>query len=234
MVFFLHLPEDKNSMENRKIAAIFDMDGVIVNNDVYHFSAWEELCRNYGLNVGSDEVKSWFGNTNRMIIRNLFGNSIDNETIERMGAEKEVIYREMYEPHIKPLHGLIPFLEDLQQSGIIIAIATSAPTENVDFVLDHTGIRAFFSIIIDASMINEGKPSPEIYLKAAEVLEVNVMECLVFEDSFHGIESANRAGMKVIGVATTHQAVNLKGTIKNIPDFTSINAMELIQIIRNQ
>jgi beta-phosphoglucomutase len=220
-------------MHNREIAAIFDMDGVIVNNDVYHFRAWGELCKNYGLVVSTDEVKSWFGNTNQMILRNLFGDTIDDDTITRMGNEKEVIYRELYQHNIKALQGLIPFLENLQERGITIAIATSAPTVNVDFVLDRTGIRMYFQKIIDASMIREGKPSPEIYLKASEILNLPVTNCLVFEDSLHGIESAQRAGMKVVGVATTHPAGKLFGTVKNINDFTEIDAFEVIKIIRN-
>jgi beta-phosphoglucomutase len=219
-------------MKNKEIAVIFDMDGVIVNNDVYHFRAWGELCKNYGLDVSPEEVRSWFGNTNHMILRNLFGDSISEEKMIIMGNEKEILYREIYKPHIKALPGLDNFLRELEENDILIAIATSAPTVNVDFVLEHTGIRSCFNQIIDASMIKEGKPSPEIYLKSSEVLNLPVSKCLVFEDSFHGIESARRAGMKVIGVATTHEAVELKGTIKNINDFSEISANEVIQIIK--
>jgi beta-phosphoglucomutase len=219
-------------MKNREIAVIFDMDGVIVDNDVYHFRAWGELCKKYGINVSHDEVKSWFGNTNTMILRSLFGNAIDDEKIDRLGREKEIIYRDIYQPEIKAVPGLVPFLVNLHEIGIRISIATSAPTVNVDFVLDNTGIRRYFDKIIDASMIKEGKPSPEIYLKAAEVLKLQVSDCLVFEDSFHGIESAHRAGMKVIGVATTHPEGRLNGTVKNISDFTEISACEVIQILQ--
>ncbi len=218
-------------MIKKELAVVFDMDGVIVDNDVYHFRAWGELCGNYGLDVSQDEVKSWFGNTNPMILRKLFGADIDEEAIVRIGAEKEFLYREIYKSDIKATPGLLPFLESLRESGITIAIATSAPTENVDFVLEHTGIRKFFSKIIDASMIREGKPSPEIYLKAAEILELAVSDCLVFEDSFHGIESAVRAGMKVVGVATTHPAEKLSGTVRNIKDFTEINPSEVAAIL---
>ena len=220
-------------MGKRQIAVIFDMDGVIVDNDVYHFRAWEELCKKYGLDVSSEEVKSWFGNTNAMILRKLFGESIDTESIEKLGYEKELIYRNLYLPDIQAIPGLLSFLQILKEYGIITAIATSAPTVNVDFVLEQTGLRSFFDSIIDASMIKEGKPSPEIYLKAAEKLSLPVSDCLVMEDSFHGIESALRAGMKVVGVATTHPAEKLKGTEKNISDFTEINALEVNQILNN-
>jgi len=220
-------------MNARNFAVIFDMDGVIVDNDEYHFRAWGELCTRYGLHVSQEEVKSWFGNTNSMILKNLFGNSIEEEKIIRLGAEKERLYRDLYTPDIQLTPGLVPFLENLNESGITVAIATSAPSDNVDFVMYHTGIRRYFHRIIDASIIREGKPSPEIYLKAAEVLEFPVSDCLVFEDSFHGIESARRAGMKVIGVATTHPADVLKGTVKNIHDFSEINALKIIDILIN-
>lgn len=221
-------------MTKRKFAAIFDMDGVIVDNDIYHFKAWEVLCTNYGLNTSPEEVKSWFGNTNPMILRKLFGDSLDTEAIDRLGNEKELIYREIYLPDIKPVPGLKLFLDDLRSCNITIAIATSAPTVNVDFVLEHTGLKEYFQFIVDASMITEGKPSPEIYLKASEVLKSMVSDCLVFEDSFHGIESAGRAGMKVVGVATTHPSSKLNGTILNIENFKDINAEKVIQILNNR
>jgi beta-phosphoglucomutase len=219
-------------MITRKLGIIFDMDGVIVDNDIYHFNAWGELCKNYGLDVDKAEVKTWFGNTNPMILKRLFGDDIDQDTIVRMGSEKEALYRDMYRPDIKALDGLLHLLESLYESGFTIAIATAAPTENVDFVLEHTGIRKYFHKIVDASMIKVGKPSPEIYLKTAEVLQLSVNDCLVFEDSFHGIESANRAGMKVVGVATTHPIEALKNTVMNITDFTEINVTDILKLFK--
>jgi len=221
-------------MNNNLLAAIFDMDGVIVDNDIYHFRAWGELCDSYGLTVDQKDIKSWFGNTNPMILKKLFGDTLSQKRIEEIGTEKERLYREIYLPEIKLTPGLLPFLKNLKDSGFRIAIATSAPRENVDFILDKTGIRGYFHEIIDSSMIKEGKPSPEIYLKAAEVLKMSPLNCIVFEDSFHGIESANRAGMKVIGVATTHAAELLNGTVKTIDDFNEITPLDLIQILKNQ
>lgn len=220
-------------MINRMIAVIFDMDGVIVHNDIYHFRAWEDFCKKYSLGVSLETVKSWFGNTNPMILKNLFGENIDEEMIEKLGMEKEKIYRDLYGPDIKLCNGLDAFLDNLKENNVIIAIATSAPAVNVDFVIEHTGIQSYFDKIIDSSYIKEGKPSPEIYLKTAEVLQMKPSECLVFEDSFHGIESARRAGMKVVGVATTHPAEKLKGTVRNITDFTQINFMDVKNIIQN-
>ena len=220
-------------MSNKNSGVIFDMDGVIVQNAVYHYRAWEVFCRRYKLEVSFETVKSWFGNTNPMILKNLFGENLDAETIEKRAAEKEAIYREIYLPEIKAAPGLKGFLELLASNNYTTAIATSAPTENVDFVLEKTGLGDFFHHIIDASMIEEGKPSPEIYLKTAEVLKLEADRCVVFEDSYHGIQSARSAGMRVIGVATTHPASCITGTERNIKDFTEISIADLRKIFNS-
>jgi beta-phosphoglucomutase len=203
-------------------ALIFDMDGVIVNNDRFHCLAWVEFARNHNKEVTVDEVKSWFGNTNRTILENLFENRLSLQEINLMGQEKEVIYREMYKNDIKPVKGLKEFLASLNGS-FRVGVATSAPSENVEFVLERTGLADFFSSITDASDIEKGKPEPEIFIKAAGKLGVPPEHCLVFEDSHHGIEAARRAGMHVVGVATTHKPEYLKGTDFIIHDFTEID-----------
>jgi len=215
-------------MKSDKIAVIFDMDGVIVQNDYYHCKAWQNFCNNYGMEIEFDVVKSWFGNINRTILQRLFGNTLTDEEIEKMSYRKEEIYREIYVDHVKPVAGLRNFLEDLKNNNILTAVATSAPRENVDFVMEKTGIRAFFDVILDSTHVTNGKPFPEIYLKTAEVLDLDPSNCLVIEDSFNGIESGNRAGMKVIGLATTHKREELKNTVLNIQSFTELN----VQIIR--
>lgn len=220
-------------MVNGKYAVIFDMDGVLVDNDVYHFSAWGELCKNYGLRVEPEEVRSWFGNTNEMILKNLFGPELDPAAIRKMSDEKEELYRQLYAPDTRLTDGLASFLHELGNFGFKLAIATSAPEENVSFVLGHTGLENVFQTIIHSSHIKVGKPSPEIYLKTSEIMGSKPSECLVFEDSFHGIESARKAGMKVIGVATTHPGSELKDTVRNIESFVEIHAEDVLNILRS-
>jgi len=206
-----------------KRALIFDMDGLIVDNDRYHCLSWMEFAKKHGKDVGYDEVKSWFGSTNRTILGNLFPDALSREQVEQMGREKEELYRRMYAKTIEPLKGLKEFLAGLD-GAFKIGVATSAPTENVDFVLGKTGLKSYFQSVTDESDIRHGKPDPEIFLKAAGKLGVPPDSCLVFEDSFHGIEAARRAGMYVIGVATTHEAGALKNTDLVIADFSQINA----------
>ncbi len=210
-------------------ALIFDMDGVIVNNDKYHYLSWMEFAKKHGKDVGFDEVKSWFGNTNRTILENLFDYNLSIDQILQMGSEKEEIYRRIYAREIKPVDGLAGFLKSVD-GFFRLGVATSAPPENVEFVLRETGLKSWFESVTDASDIGKGKPEPEIFLKAAAKLGVEPAECLVFEDSFHGIEAARRAGMHVIGVATTHDPSRLKNTDFIIRDFTGIDKNKLDEI----
>ena len=112
-----------------------------------------------------------------------------------------------------------------------MALATSAPKENVEFVLDNTGLKDKFLIITDASEISKGKPDPEIFLKTAHKMGIDPGRCIVFEDSIHGITAARAAGMKVIGVASSHGEEFLKGTVLNIIDFTGITKENLMKIM---
>lgn len=216
-----------------KRALIFDMDGVVVKNDRFHCLSWIEFAKKHGKHVEFDEVKSWFGSTNRTILENLFGNPLPPDKINAMGDEKEEIYRNMYAPEIEPLTGLSEFLAEMDGS-YLIGLATSAPTENVEFVLRETGLEKFFSSVTDASDILHGKPDPEIFLKAARKLGAEPENCLVFEDSFQGIEAARKAGMYVVGVATTHEASDLMNTDMIIGDFNEMNREKLDLIFKGR
>jgi len=183
---------------------IFDMDGVIVDNHMWHFEAWVVFGKRHGLTITKEEFGKYFGSNNELVLKSLFGNSITRTEIISMGNEKEAIYRELYRPLIKAVEGLPEFLQYASEKGIHLALATSAPLENVEFTLKETGLESYFSVITDSSMVTVGKPDPQVYFITAAKLKVQPSECIVFEDSVPGILSAKNAGMRVIGVATTH------------------------------
>ena len=202
---------------------IFDMDGVIVDNAVWHLKAFTEFGKRHGLVQTKEEYTKYFGNTNQTIMNSLFKTILSIDKLNALANEKETIYRELYRPFIQPVEGLQAFLRKASDQAIPIALATSAPKENVDFTLDLTGLRKYFSIISDASMVKNGKPDPEIYLLTAAKLGVKPSDCIVFEDSIAGIQSAISAGMRVIGVATTHKPEELLEYVKEIIlNFTDI------------
>ena len=213
-------------------AVIFDMDGVIVDTNPYHKKTILEFCTHHNIQLNELTFQNKiYGRTNRDWLTNVFG-EMEAEQLEAYAYEKEAMFRKVYEPFIKPLEGLPEFLELLQTNNIPTAIATSAPPENVDFVLDKTGIRKYFKTILDERMVTHGKPNPEIYLKTAKALGFPNNKCLVLEDSLSGITAGRKAGSKVIGVTTTHTPEELvKETNYVIKDFTNLSIATLRSVL---
>lgn len=193
-----------NSIKGNPLALIFDMDGVIVDSNPFHKKALLQFCEKYGFHLTEEQMKtSIFGRTNKEWLTKLFGN-ISPERMKQLEEEKEALFRKIYSPHIRPVKGLIEFLELLRANRIPMAVATSAPESNVQFTLEQTGTAGYFSTVITGDSVVESKPHPEIYLKAAGAIGYSPEDCVVIEDSLSGIKAARRAGCKVVGITTTH------------------------------
>jgi beta-phosphoglucomutase family hydrolase len=191
------------------LALIFDMDGVIVDSNPLHRAAWAAFNRRYGLETTGAMLERMYGRRNDWIVRDFFGEDLSEGEVAARGAAKEEIYREMLASRIEDalVPGLRPFLELYR--GAPTALATNAEPENVDFVLDRAGLRPYFRVVVDGHQVTHPKPHPEIYLRAATLLEAAPSNCIVLEDSHAGIAAARSAGMRVIGIGTTE--VNLPG-----------------------
>ena len=135
-------------MNTSPFAVLFDMDGVLIDSNPYHKIALQQFCRKHGYDLSEDELRTRiYGRTNKDWITNLFGD-ISSDLLSRYADEKEALFREIYKNDIRPLKGLIDFLDLLEANRIPKAIATSAPRANVDFTLHHTGIGKYFSTVI--------------------------------------------------------------------------------------
>ena len=190
--------------------AIFDMDGVIVDNVDYHLKAWKQLGRELGREFRDEDVNRVFGKRNREILRSLIGPDIPEEQLAKYGPRKEEIYRAIMAPELRPVPGLPEFLKALRASGTKTAVATSGPMENVRFVLDGLGFQDAFDAIITGMDVRESKPDPAIFLLAAKRLGIPPADCMVFEDSPPGIRAGKAAGCRCIALATTHSADELR------------------------
>jgi len=215
----------------KEFAVIFDMDGVVVDNYEYHRDAWTIFSERYNLDFGDAFRSKVFGGTNRDHLEFLFGRKLTGSEVRRYEEEKESIYRDLYRPYISPVEGLVRLLQILTGSGIPVALATSSPGINVRFVLEQTGTGRYFRTILDAASITNGKPDPEIYLKAAGLLETDPSRCIVFEDSVNGIKAAQAAGMKVIALTTTHPSGELPPVDLSIADFEEIGLPDLEKLV---
>lgn len=217
-----------------KISAIFDMDGVLVNNNPWHIQAWITFAERHGLSITPQEVESHFGNTNRDYLTFLFRKELQPHEIEELAEEKEMIYRSLCEQYIEPVNGLIHFLEQLKKFQFGIAIATGGPLSNVRFVMDKLKTSHLFDVYVYDSMVKKGKPDPELFLKAAELLGTSPRHCVVFEDSVHGIEAARRASMLPVGINTSGNREKLKNASLVVNDFTELTAESVLEMLNNR
>ena len=209
-------------------AIIFDLDGTLIDNNAYHIEAWKVFYDKIGKPFSKEEYTNNInGRINSDIFNYIFDSNLNTELLENYSTEKETLYRELYKPHIKAIDGLIDFLEELEKANIPKAIATSGLVPNINFMFEHVPIKKYYAEIIDASQVTKGKPHPEIFLKAATAVNANPKNCVAFEDSIAGIRSAKAAGMKVVGLTTTHTAEEVKEADVIIKDYTEISLTKL-------
>ncbi|MFT3910104.1 MAG: HAD family phosphatase [Ferruginibacter sp.] len=204
-------------------AVIFDLDGTLIDNNAFHLIAWKKYLENIGIDIGEEEYRTNInGRTNKDAIEYIYKRKMTDEEAMVFALEKEAVYRNIYKAAIKPVDGLIPFLETLHELNIPMAIATSGIQVNIDFMFEHIPIKQYFKVVVNSAHISKGKPDPEIYLKAAALLDVNPANCLAFEDAAVGIASAKNAGMKVIALTTTQTKEELAGADRIVEDYNFI------------
>lgn len=206
------------------------MDGVLVNSNPFHKIALKQYCEQHGFHLTEkDLLEKIYGRTNRDWIRNVFGD-LSTEKIKEHADRKEELYRLLYKDAIKPVGGLLGFLDLLRREKVPTAIATSAPKENVIFTLEQTKTANYFQTILDESFVQRGKPDPEIYRKTIAALGQLPQHCIVIEDSLSGISAAQQAGCKVIGITTTHTASELSHTDLIINNFHELALSDLYRL----
>ncbi len=210
----------------KNICALFDMDGVLIDTETQYDVIWKHLGGKYNSGIENFE-KIIKGTTLPNIIAKYFTHLTEDE---KNSLVKELVEFEenMQFPEIA---GVSAFINELKSNGVKIGLVTSSDDVKLAAVYKQIDFRKIFDTIVSANRITKGKPDPMCYLLAAHDLGYTPGECFVFEDSFAGIEAGNRAGMKVIGLATTHPAEKLEGKChKIIPDFAGFNLIELEKI----
>ena len=180
-------------------AAIFDLDGTMVDNRVFHQKAWIEMGRRHGLPITAELYQQRIHSRgNDVIVNELFGGHLDADNVRRMSEEKESVYRELYRPHVREVPGLSALLSALNVQDVPCGVASNSPRVNVDFVLDRLGLQDYFQFTLAVDEVTAGKPDPELLLKTADALNVPPTRCIVLEDSVSGFKSAEQAGMSFI------------------------------------
>jgi beta-phosphoglucomutase len=179
------------------------MDGVLVHSMPLHTLAWERYLAHLG--IGTEKLEQrMHGRRNSELVRDLIGANLPEDVVFHHGAEKERLFREMMiaeglgQYAIAGLHEFLARHRDLPK-----AVASNAEPENIDFVLDHFNLRAYFPVTVNGMQVANPKPFPDVFLEAARRLNTAPAHCIVFEDSPTGVDAARAAGMRVVGVETT-------------------------------
>lgn len=199
------------SLPPRPRAAIFDLDGTLVDNMRFHLQAWVAMARRLGVELTAERVEHEFnGKRNEEIFPALLGRPVPPEELSRLAEEKESHYRELFAPHLAPLRGARELLVRLREAGLGLAVASAAPRANRSFVLDGLGLRSHFAHVLGAEDVKRGKPHPDLFLAAAQALGVDPATCIVFEDAVLGVHAARAAGMLAVGLTTLTPAEVLR------------------------
>lgn len=188
-------------------AVIFDLDGVITDTAHYHFLAWRNLANSLNIEFTeefNEELKgiSRDESLEKILVKGKVENEYSLEEKKSLAAKKNIEYVELLK-NVTPediLPGIHKFLIDLKRDNIKIGLASAS--KNAPFILDALEISDLFDCVVDPESIKSGKPSPDIFLKAAEFLAVNPENCIGVEDAIAGIKSINDANMLSIGVGT--------------------------------
>lgn len=194
-------------------AVIFDMDGVLIDSNPFHIRKWIELLEEHGIPYNPHDLPAQIlGQRNDTAFRFFFGPGLGEDEIDRLSEELEARFRKTFRAHARPLPGLKALIEQCHAAAIPMAVASSAMSKNVEFVVDALELRGYFRLIVTGDEVTHPKPDPEIYLMAAGMLGLEPAQCLAFEDSFVGIDSAKRAGMKCVAIASTFPPEDLSRT----------------------
>lgn len=217
----------------RTAACIFDLDGVIVDTARYHFMAWKKLTDQLGIHFTEEDNERLKG-VSRMasleIILEIGNIKTDNTTKLEYATCKNKWYtdfiRKMTPDEILP--GSINFIKELREANIRVAIGSAS--KNTPLILKRVGILELFDAVADGNIVSKAKPDPDVFIKAAEMVNVKPGKCVVFEDAVAGVQAALNAGMMCIGVGSPKILTEAHFVVSGLKE---MNLEKLITIEKN-
>ena len=212
--------------------AVFDFDGVIVDSHPAHMRAWKRFLDSVGKIVSEEQLHFVLDGRKREDILRHFMGELDADQIVEYGLRKERCFRDEV-THVRAAEGLLGFLEDLQSEQLSLAIASSGSKSRIHFLLDRFGLRKYFREVVTGDEVEQGKPHPAVFLKAAHQLGMNSSELMAFEAAVSGVKAAKSAGMKCVGIAPLDRVSILLAAGANhvVPDFRSLSCSILREIL---
>lgn len=210
-------------------AAIFDLDGVLVDTAKYHYLAWKRLAAELGFDfteADNEQLKGISRLQSLEILLKITGLTMNNVQKEEAAAQKNAWYvqylHNLDETALLP--GSMEYLSLLQENNIRIALGSAS--KNSPLLLERLKIAVFFDAVIDGNAVTAAKPDPEVFLKGAAALGLAPESCVVFEDSRAGIEAARSGGMKVIAIGKPEILPNADRYVNSLADLLNLPAQQ--------
>ncbi|MHC4728208.1 MAG: HAD family hydrolase [Planctomycetota bacterium] len=228
-------------------AVIFDFDGVITDSEILHFRAFNQVLGQYGIELTKQEYyKTYLGFNDADCYGLLIHQGLlkaEHEQIGNLIEEKKQIYKELAKTEGKMIEGVRDFLTLLEENSIPMSICSGSLLTEVEMVLEDTGLRHLFEVIVSGEQVRKGKPDPEGFLLTLKRLNNNVTlrpdenqnhilpsECIVIEDSHWGLEAAKAAGMHTIAVTNSYGAEQLSMAEKIVNQLNELSIDSLQQL----
>ena len=211
---------------------LFDLDGTLAETDTLHYEIWRIVLQEQGLAIDQNFYKAKIsGRLNPDIARDLLPHLSPVEQNAFLD-HKEATFRE--QAKLKPLAGLMDFLDWAVQQQLTCAVVSNAPKENAEFMIESLNVADYFTTVVLGGDLPIGKPDPLPYLEVLKRLGVSASEAIAFEDSPSGIRSAVGAKIPVVGIASTHQGLEAEGTAIVVQDFADPRLMAWLEPRRGQ
>ena len=186
-------------------AMLFDMDGVLVDSEPIHFAGRKKTLKRYGIDIDDAELYNYQSTSAKVFLRAIAANRGVEIPIDEAAEFVPIDFKTVFDnSEIKPIEGIKTLLENLAAKNVPMAIASSSSPQLIGEMVKRLDIEKYFTALVSGYEVANGKPAPDIYLKAAEYVKVAPDECVVLEDSHNGILAGKAAGMYCIGFRSPH------------------------------
>ena len=209
---------------------LWDLDGVLIESSQQHLDSWISVLPRFGLKMSRELHEKTFGMNNKEILTIMLGEPPEADLLHRISSAKESAFREIIKGTVEPLVGAVELLEKLYSVKVRQAIASSAPEENIHVVVEELKIGGYFQALVSGHDL-PAKPNPAVYLEAARQIELGPEACVVGEDGVGWVCGAKKAGMRVVGVTTTHASEALQDADLVVESLLDLSVDEIVHLL---
>jgi beta-phosphoglucomutase len=220
-------------MGNEFKAAIFDLDGVIVDTVPLHFKAWKQMFEEYGKKFTFSDYKEKVDGIPRIDGGRAILSELTDEELSIATEKKQGYFIEhLKKDEIKVFESTLKLIKELRGKGIKIAVISSS--KNLPYILEKTGAMGLLDAVVSGSEITKGKPDPQVFLTAASRVSIEPENCIVFEDAVLGVEAARRAEMLCVGIDRYNEPDRLKEADLVVSDLKGVDYNKLLSLFETR